>query len=277
MKHITENLVMIAALLLALTPRMATAQQPSPDTMSVVQARRVIISGLSHDIAFLWMTHLKHVDPNSFHFAPDRIDFDVVASHGTRHFTFDLTTLPEVKVDCIKDYCKVIPTAKYGSFLSNVVWDDSKTMGWRTRCSQECVGAAQTFAAALNSLRQFATTPHADTTGDFHQQAAAWRALANKPPLPEKVRVYRLLAEDALKNRKPEEAFKYYELGLQQYPTWPQGWFNAALIAGELGYYAEAAEHMQRYLELVPDAKDAQSAHDQIAIWQYKAKQSSTN
>ena len=30
---------------------------------------------------------------------------------------------------------------------------------------------------------------------------------------------------------------------------------------------------MQAYLELMPDAADAQAARDQIAMWQYKAKQ----
>ena len=37
--------------------------------------------------------------------------------------------------------------------------------------------------------------------------------------------------------------------------------------------HAEAIEHMQAYLELVPDAQDAQSARDQIVIWQYKTKE----
>jgi regulator of sirC expression with transglutaminase-like and TPR domain len=43
------------------------------------------------------------------------------------------------------------------------------------------------------------------------------------------------------------------------------------LISAELGLYAEAIEHMQAYLELFPDAADAQSARDQIVIWQDKA------
>jgi hypothetical protein len=30
---------------------------------------------------------------------------------------------------------------------------------------------------------------------------------------------------------------------------------------------------MQAYLELVPDAPDAQAARDQIAIWQFRAKE----
>jgi regulator of sirC expression with transglutaminase-like and TPR domain len=107
---------------------------------------------------------------------------------------------------------------------------------------------------------------------DFHQQAASWRAMNPKPPIPEEVREQRLLAEDAVKNNKPGEALDFYEAGLQLYPTWPQGYFNAALIAAELGFYEDAIEHMQGYLELVPDAPDGQSARDQIVIWQHKAK-----
>jgi hypothetical protein len=37
--------------------------------------------------------------------------------------------------------------------------------------------------------------------------------------------------------------------------------------------YGNAVLHMQRYLELVPDAPDAQAARDQIVIWQSKIKQ----
>ena len=106
----------------------------------------------------------------------------------------------------------------------------------------------------------------------FTQQAAAWRALPSKPSIPEEVRQQRLLAENAVQEKKPDEALNHYETGLALYPTWPQGYFNAALIAAELGFYDEAVEQMQAYLELVPDAPDVQSARDQIVIWQYKAK-----
>jgi hypothetical protein len=46
------------------------------------------------------------------------------------------------------------------------------------------------------------------------------------------VRVHRQLAEEALKEQKPEPAVNYYELGVEADPTWAQGWFNAAVIAG---------------------------------------------
>ena len=56
-------------------------------------------------------------------------------------------------------------------------------------------------------------------------------------------------------------------------PLWPEDYFNAALIAASVGVYAQAAEHMQCYLELLPNAPDAQAARDQIGMWQIKAKE----
>jgi regulator of sirC expression with transglutaminase-like and TPR domain len=107
----------------------------------------------------------------------------------------------------------------------------------------------------------------------FRQQAAAWRALPTKPPLPDAVRIQRIAAEDAIKNSHPDAAMNYYEAGLALDPTWPEGHFNAALIAAELGDYTDATEHMQAYLELTPNAADAQAAHDQLDLWQLKAKE----
>ena len=121
-------------------------------------------------------------------------------------------------------------------------------------------------------MRAFARDANAPLR-TFTQRAAAWRALATKPPIPEEVRVQRMMAEDAFKANKPDEALRYYEAGVLLYPTWPEGNFNAALIAGDLGYYAAAIEHMQAYLELVPEAADAQAARDKILIWQTKAKE----
>jgi tetratricopeptide (TPR) repeat protein len=123
----------------------------------------------------------------------------------------------------------------------------------------------------LNSLHIYALGPTLPED-DFHKQALAWRALATKPALPDAVRVRRMMAEDAIKNKKPEDALRYYEQGIESYPMWPQGWFNAAVVAGELGRYDDAVEYMQNYLELVPDAKDAQTARDQMEMWKIRAQ-----
>jgi tetratricopeptide (TPR) repeat protein len=79
-----------------------------------------------------------------------------------------------------------------------------------------------------------------------------------------------VLAEDAFRNREFQKAADYYEQGLAIAPLWPQGQFNAAVLEGELETYSQAVLHMKRYLELSPDAADAQSAREQMIIWQSK-------
>jgi tetratricopeptide (TPR) repeat protein len=103
---------------------------------------------------------------------------------------------------------------------------------------------------------------------EFQQKAAAWRALSRKPPVSDDVRQHRLLAEDAMKEKQMDTAIAEYEAGLEIDPLWPQGHFNAALLYGEQKDYEDAIWHMRAYLELVPDAPDAQAAHDQMTIWE---------
>jgi len=107
---------------------------------------------------------------------------------------------------------------------------------------------------------------------DFPQKAAEWRALPSGPPVSEEVRRHRLVAENAIRENDFDTAVSEYIDGLESDPTWPEGHFNAALLMGELGYYSEAIRHMQAYVELVPEAPDAQAARDQIVIWGVKAR-----
>ena len=57
---------------------------------------------------------------------------------------------------------------------------------------------------------------------------------------------------------------------MQIAPWWPQARFNRALILESLGEYDLAAEEMQRYLKLSPDAPNARAAQDKIYQWQLK-------
>jgi tetratricopeptide (TPR) repeat protein len=104
----------------------------------------------------------------------------------------------------------------------------------------------------------------------FPAQADAWRALAEKPKMPEEAYKHKVLAEEAYRNKDLVKALSEYQLGIQVFPTWPEGQFNAALIAAELEYYRVAVARMKEYLLLAPDAPDAQAAKDKIIIWQDK-------
>ncbi len=108
--------------------------------------------------------------------------------------------------------------------------------------------------------------------GIFQPKAAAWRSLATKPPLsPEAVR-QRILAENAFNEKNFDSVIEHYESAVEAQPTWPEGWFNLAMIYAEQKNYADAADRMKHYLELVPNAPDAKDARTQMIIWEDKAK-----
>lgn len=242
-----------------------TATDNSPDSpapmqsITVWQARRTVVASLiaSYDGRFRITA-----DTDSFRFTLNNFEFDGALHNSNReHFKVDLKGLEPVFVRKRR--------FRLGSVhvLTDTAGRDLPSPLSRLNYDE---AVAQSFAAALNYLHVFAGDKGM-ALRDFPQSAATWRTLNPKPPIPEEVRVQRLLAEDAVKQKKPAEALQRYEAGLELYPTWPQGYFNAALIAAELGFYAEAIEHMQAYLALVPDATDAQSARDQMLIWQHKA------
>jgi tetratricopeptide (TPR) repeat protein len=199
-------------------------------------------------------------------FRPDGFEYDSVNSKKVKEtVTVNMAMAPAVEYKCTYHFlaliCALHMTYDAGSLPKSKMFNFLDGYGYST-----------TFATGFNALRAFAR----DTNAPLHTftaRATAWRALATKPPIPDEVRVQRLMAEDAFKANKPEEALHYYETGVQLYPTWPEGNFNAALIAGDLTYYDAAIEHMQAYLELVPDASDAQAGRDKILIWQTKAKE----
>lgn len=253
-------------------------------TLSFWQARQAIVSANKYLIVAHWgkMTaQFYSVTPDSIRITATGLEFDAVNKKATKHLQVEGE---KVVAGCGPIQCAVSPVA------GNTLVHDSEGVsyylwfGWyptsgvnvcqRAEKNAECMHAAEWFAAALNGVQAY-TVAHPAGLGDFHPLATAWRGMATKPALAEGARILRLAAEDAVKRQQPYEALNDFELGVEADPTWAQGWFNAALLAGELGFYSDAIEHMQNYLELLPNAADAQGARDQIDLWNYKAGQQS--
>jgi tetratricopeptide (TPR) repeat protein len=141
----------------------------------------------------------------------------------------------------------------------------------------ESLDDAKRLVHAIQAMQYYycSSRPLADDAvlfADFQEKAKAWRALPVKPSLPEDVRRFKVLAEDAFQKKEFEKAADFYEQGLAVEPLWPDGQLNAALFYGELEMNAQAVLHMKRYLELCPDAKDAKKCRNQMYIWQEKIK-----
>lgn len=104
----------------------------------------------------------------------------------------------------------------------------------------------------------------------FKHEAETWRALNEKPQMPDEAYKHKVLAEEAYKEKRLAKAMNEYESALSAFHTWPEGQFNAGLIEAELGHYRGAIHRMQEYLLLTPNAPDAQAVKDKIIIWQDK-------
>ncbi len=273
-------------------PDQAQAAAPETNSMTVWQARRAVITGLKTVLSSVETWHNAFGDKTGYNVNMRTQTIEVSAGriecaadvtywdHMTEPLAcaIDLRSVGILGVDPGRHPCCYWLTengrrsrdtnlgrpAGYSSELLG-------TIAWATP------GEAQAFASAVNRLRSAARGEdqgflEADWR-EFQQKAAAWRALAVKPAISEDVRKRRLLAENAVAEKRFGEAVEQYEAGLEIDPTWPEGHFNSALLSAELGYYSEATYHMRAYLELVPQAPDAQSARDQIVIWQDKVKQ----
>jgi tetratricopeptide (TPR) repeat protein len=176
------------------------------------------------------------------------------AGRGRRGGTFTLAADPQF---VCAGYC-LIDRDQLKYVDSALMWSSSQD--------------AALLAQALNRLSASARgqrTPEQEAAwSDFSQKAAAWRALAVKPPLADEVRRHRILAEKAISDQDISGALEHYEAGLAIDPVWPEGHFNAAMLYAQLSFYNDAIPHMRAYLELVPDASDAQAARDQLIIWE---------
>lgn len=151
-----------------------------------------------------------------------------------------------------------------------VVWHDYTRDG-NESAQLYTKGRSESFAAALEYLAT-AAREHLKAEDDaameqFIPQAKAWRDANPKPQMAENAREHQVLAEYAFKNRETEKAIKEYKAAVAIFPTWPEGQFNLATLAGEQKDYDTAILHMKQYLELVPDSSDAQNAKDSIIVW----------
>ena len=281
-------------------PKKPPVQQNAAPMMSVCQARRAVLEELQQ--AFIchsgtchgFLSPLSDISFNAteleFLAAPG--DFKKEFPNGT--YRIDLKALGVITFNGRGNWNGVDPVLINGELPLSKKNRSSKDsvlgfLDWLTPNNQFNSNAGEAFADAINVLRLYARA-FDSSTGlsppcfadkdeqariwvEFQKRVAAWHSLPARPPLFDAVRKQQLLAEDAVNQKQFEAAAAAYDAGTQIDPTWPEGHFNAAAIYGELKDYDDAVWHMRCYLELMPNAPDAQAARDQMLLWQAKAEQ----
>jgi len=125
----------------------------------------------------------------------------------------------------------------------------------------------------LNGLKKQAKQNEAEKESEagFKEAFRTYQPAAIKPQMPESARRFMVQAEDAVREKKFDDAADLYKQALSIVPLWPEGRFNRAWVLGETGDYETAVREMKRYLLLVPNAPNARAAQDKIYIWEGKA------
>ncbi len=132
------------------------------------------------------------------------------------------------------------------------------------------------FINAMLVLKEAALAPDTEEEANFAAftaEAKTWLAATVKPEMAKEARTFKLVAEDALKRKDFPATLDAYCEALDKFPMWPEGQYNAALLAAETHDYDLAAHHMRRYLVLAPNAKGSKAAEDKLLLWEHKAKE----
>jgi hypothetical protein len=151
---------------------------------------------------------------------------------------------------------------------------------WKDRDDAKAKASAEQFVKAMNrmiwenSLEGKSQREVQQQT--FQQQFAAWRANGSKVEVPEQAQRHFVLAQQAFQEKDFQHQAEELSAALEIYPTWPAEQYDLAVILGELNRYSEAIRHAEMYLQLAPDAPDAERVKQQIWIWQDKVAHEQT-
>jgi len=103
----------------------------------------------------------------------------------------------------------------------------------------------------------------------FELIAAKYRALSVKPQITEEQRRLIVQANAYTQKQDYAGAIDRYNKTLEFNPTsYPEAYFNLALLHEQQRLYTFAITYMKKYLMLIPDASDARSAQDKIYEWE---------
>lgn len=119
-------------------------------------------------------------------------------------------------------------------------------------------------AIALHRTREV----EAPAAGGFDKVAQDYRAAKTKPELTEEARKHKVLAENAVEEKRYFDAIDQYDRALKIAPWWAEGRFKRGMLLGQQGVLGEAVSEMKRFLALAPESADARQAQDKIYIWE---------
>jgi tetratricopeptide (TPR) repeat protein len=116
---------------------------------------------------------------------------------------------------------------------------------------------------------QYAVKYYEEELENFKPLALEYQASAEKPAMNGEQRKLFVQGNAMNKQSDYEDALNYYDKAFSLNPvSYPEGYYNYALIAALAEKYELAILNMKKYLLLMPNATDAVSAQDKIYEWE---------
>jgi len=133
---------------------------------------------------------------------------------------------------------------------------------------------AQRFADDLFVIQQALQMKRDERLTLFQAKAAQYRGMKVKPPVSEEQRKYIVQANTLNERKEYAGAIELYSKAMDVDPvSYPEAYFNLALLSAQMQRFRPAIAYMKQYLLLVPEAKDARSGQDKIYEWELMAPQ----
>ncbi len=128
---------------------------------------------------------------------------------------------------------------------------------------------AQRFADDLFVIQQALQKKHDERLALFQAKAAQYHGMKVKPPVSEEQRKYIVQANALNQQKDYAGAINLYSKAMDVDPvSYPEAYFNLALLSAQMQRFKPAIAYMKQYLLLAPDAKDARSGQDKIYEWE---------
>ena len=263
-RRILPPVILLATL--CVSANAAAQYVPMPDLAS---ARQTLVSELARDnnTDFVYV-NLRNgkADPSGYSSWLDYTS-NSAAMRGKYAISFTTILTDTIAVSYVPGY--LMPGNNYVNPAWKISWTDYFQMhhyyfqwsGWTQADAQSIAWAIRTIALDARNGMQADLDAN---LAQFKQTCRAWRSL---PPMSQDARAHALLAQQAYQAGHIGAAIENYYATLKEYPCWPSGQFNMAMLHGAGHAYPPAINDMKKYLQLLPDAPDAQSAMNDIAEW----------
>lgn len=116
---------------------------------------------------------------------------------------------------------------------------------------------------------QYAVKYYKEDLESFKPLALNYQTLSEKPAMSQEQRKLFVQGNAMSKQQSYEDALTYYEKAFSLNPaSYPEGYYNYAIVAALAEKYELAILNMTKYLLLMPNAPDAVSAQDKIYEWE---------